>query len=891
MVRKICHLVASRSFGQWYEAVVLAKRIKKVIRTFAHHHALKAWRRWLEVVSRIGLARRAILVMRRAKAFSNSKKVFEAWVQIVELQKVLTSMRMDHQMRHVLTVWRRALVVERIFRQKVYNLLPVVVAQRDRVSMRRTARAWNGWARRSRSLKIKLKANEHSCRVRLAGGAFSGMSRHREYEKAADRLAERGIRTISRCVQKQIMARILLAWVIDIRATREEALLHDRVVNGVKHSENSTFALICGRAIRCWAFQAANRRGIRKMLHMVQVVTRRKILQNAFLRLLHIIKTGKRHFRVISSSQKSHIRILLARTLSCMLQFMVKRRMLRFVLERKMRLYKSRLLMYWQQAANAVHLALTFDNQRHTAYQYCARQQYKRGARHFLHQWINHLEQSRLWSKFLVRIARKGLSQMLQAWRAFLVSQRLYDRTMQSARCKWLLLRLRAWSSYVEDCRLHDHARVADGREWHVRAILRAWTLVTSRRKHKLQLSLRLLRRRQHIIRKRTWAAWSGNESKTRALRMGLNYILESARYAFVLWRQAALLVPTVSVYETLNRLPHRSFLLYVLKQLRKYCRRLQMAMFKYHPQLKLMRAWTGWKDGRRRVMMATCVSDAVIKTAQCFYLSAVMRQWLHAVIEPASAAQEALQKKIGRMVLSKHFAALLDNSAYAREVVRAGAELQKVNVLRAALGAYRDAVATRKVLRCRCADAVRMYERNLLAVYFFGIKDEVLEGLLIDESVQYAVRDKARTAFLRSGFIAFIDIWQDSRIFLERANSHRQQHFRSKLLAVSFETLREEFDDRRQKRHAEAESRLKSLYHRFLMGVSFQGILTLCLAEKEAVLQARSHLDARCRKQAHVFIVDNLKMWVKHSRALEQQALQKSDVSLLRWCFTELLS
>ncbi len=891
VVRKIRHLVAYRSFDHWYEAVVLARRLKKVIRTFQHSHAQKAWSKWLEVVGWMGRARRALLLMRHAKAFSNCKQGFQTWVEIVEHEKVLTGMRMNRQTRHVLSVWRRALVVERIFRRKAYNLLPIVVAQRDRVSMRRTARAWQGWAKRSRSLTIKLKVNVHGYRMRLAGGAFLGMSQHREYKIAANRLAEQGTSMIFRCVEKLMMARILMAWVIDVRATREEALLQDRVVSGVKHSENSNFALICGSALRCWALQAANRRGIRKVLHMVLIVTRRKIVQNTFVRFLDIIKTGKRHFRTISSSQKAHIRFLLARVFTCIAQLRTTSRMLRFVLNRKMRLYKSRLLLYWQQAANAVHLALTFDNQRHTAYQYCARQQYKRGARHFLLQWMNHLGQRRSWSKFLVRVAKKRLSQMLHAWRAFLVTQRLYHRTMQSMKGKRLLLQLRTWSRHVEDCILHDHTRVADSREWRVRAILRAWTWVTSKIKHEFQLLLRLVRKRQHIVRKITWAAWSGTESKTRALRMCFRHILESARYAFVLWRQAALLVPTVSVYETLNRIPYRSFLVYVLKQLRKYCRRLQTTRFKYHPQFILMRTWNGWQHGRRQLMMATCVSDAVVKTAQSFYLSAVLRQWLHAVIEPASAAQEALQNKIGRMLLSRYFATLQDNSVYAREVVKAGAELQKVKVLRASFAAYREKVAYRKRVCCECAQAVRRYELDLLAVCFFGIKDEVLEGLLIDESVQYAVREKASTTFLRLGFIAFIDIWKESCIFLERANSHRHQHFHSKLLAVSFETLREEFDERRQNRHAKAESLLKSLYHRFLMGASFESISKLCLADKEAVLQARSHIDAQRRKQAHKFIVKNLKEWVKHSRALEQQALQKPDVFLLHWCFTELLS
>ena len=253
------------------------------------------------------------------------------------------------QKQHVVSVWRRVLVVERIFRQRVYNLLPNMVAQHDGFQLRRATRSWREWSRHSRKLRLNLQRYSHACSRRLAYRAFVGLIQHFEQALDSNRIAARGIRIMSHCCDKLVMARIVWRWMMVVRAGREEALLKDRVVSDVKHSESSNFALTCGTALRCWALHSRGSRGHRKRLHMVLKIARRTGLQRTFLRFVNVIKCEKRHAHIILSCRKMRAGKLTATGFSCVRKFTANGRFLGLLLARKKRLLKSRLLLCWQQ--------------------------------------------------------------------------------------------------------------------------------------------------------------------------------------------------------------------------------------------------------------------------------------------------------------------------------------------------------------------------------------------------------------------------------------------------------------------------------------------------------------------------------------------------------------
>ena len=800
--------------------------------------------------------------------------------------------KLEHRhIRNVVSVWRRVLVVERIFRQRVYNLLPSMAAKHDRLCLRRFTRAWQEWSKHSRSLSVRLESHGYACRRRLAGAAFAGMLRHLEQSLASNRLSELGIRVMSRCSDKLVVARTLWHWMIDLSATREKALLEDRVVIGVKHSESSNFTTACGNALRCWALHSICSRGYRRRLHMVHKITRRKCLQHSFFRFASVIKGEKREAHIILCCRKTHTRRLAAESLACIREFTANGRALGLALARKKRLQKSRLLQGWQQAASLLHLAVTFDDQQRAAFEFCARQRVKRGARQVLRHWIDFLQQQRLWNKLLTRVARKRLSSMMLAWHAFFVVERLYDRAMRSTRRRRMFHRLHAWRNFVEDCNLHNHARIVMRQEGRVRAVMRVWARATTRRQHKLRFILRLVRRRQLFALQKAWGVWAGTESKKGALRMVVRHVIGTVRHAFFLWCQASLLVPAVSVCETLNRLPHRALLVYILKRWRYYCRKIQRSLFKYHPQFRLAKAWGLWHDLRRRLVTATCITDAVNRTVHFYNLSSILRQWLQAVIEPASVAEEALRNKWGRMKLLKFFAVLSQHVADTREIMKERNGVLKEKMLRVAFSGYRTRVAYLNSIRSKNSFAIERYTLNLLAVHFFLIKDEVLASLLVDEGVHRVVREKTYTAFLRAGFAAFSDMWREARTLLQRANGYRQQRQHLALLAHTFDMLREESQIRQQQRYSEARSRMQSLYGGLLKAAGFSALCQECRAERELELRVRLPFEFRRHKQAQNMVVAGLKNWLVHSRAIEEQALLKHDCYLLGMCFKTLLS
>ena len=951
VLRKGGRRLLRQTFDTWQcNAVFEPKRLAKIVRIWQHMTMIKVWRSWLHFVLIRKMAKKTLRVIQHAKQYrcvrswanvvdqarvsktylqavygkvlSNSRQsagnVFRRWVEKHIRDKRICEHAQLRCQKHMLASWRRILVVERIFRQRTYNILPRAVLYHDWLLARHMTRAWQTWARRTRSLSVKLQRFENVCCRRLVRGVYVALSHLVQTAGVrvhlADLQARRGLRLLA--------ARSLYHWLMEVKTSREEALVQDRVVKGVKTCETSNFMVTCGNVVRFWATWTVSRQMHRQKIQMIRKLERRNSLRTNFQKYVDTLRTQKRHQNIVLRRHLIHCHGQMKFAFACIARYTTNGRIVRSIQARRLRLFKSKLLRIWTQTAGIVNLTVNFDKQRYRTYNFCMHQRCKRSVMRFMHQWMNFLDHRRSWNKFIQRIARKRLSQMLHAWRSAMVATRIFERTVQASDYRWLSNRMHEWKRSTAMIKEHDDGKVQYLREIHVRTVVREWTKRANKKKYKYDLMLRLIKRRERVMLQRSWKSWSGAESHKIAMPFIVKCMTQLLRSVFMSWRQAALMVPSTSVSDTLNRMPHRALLAYILKQLRKYTRRLKAAMFKIHPQFRLMKAWNSWQNLRHRLMTAQGISDAVSKTVQAHGLSSVMRQWLYAVTVPASEAEEAIRIKMYKRITVRYFCFFLEFVQYMKEILAMAVEHRKSTLNKVFFTLFQQIVAYRKDLRAKAATAVRNYEMRLMADCFYDVRDDVLEELLVDESVREIVRAKTRAIYLCAGISAFLMLWDEARAFRGRAEDFRRS-LDLGLLKVALDAIMTDLKDSKkanefvsqkykernehamknrvfgnwccaidnqQRQYLEIEAKIRTTYQRFLWQHVWDAFTEEVQQERERAAKARLQLEFRFKSRAQHQVVYYLKSWVAYSRNLEQELFRKHRVYLMNFGFNQMM-
>ena len=957
VVGKMLKSSISMAYARWCEVIFYERRIRKTVRWACHMHTGKTWRKWAEWVWEVTRMRRAS----KKVGFRKFRKVFNSWVVAMHRQQKAQEFytvlcvriasndtrtttknafvswydRYVHDQNlhkrgqqrcqnHALLVWRRVLVVERVFRQRVYRLLPARVSHHEAMHARRVTRVWRVWAHWTRSLSSKLDRFVHTHSKSLLHTCLTYIVLHAKRTKNLQHTADLQLR--HGC--KLLTARVLYQWLTEIKTSREEALVQDRVMTGAKHCTDSHIGSVCGNVMRCWIVQTVSTRMYRLLDKepMIRKLVHRNLVQATFHRYVNLVKTEKHHRHIILRYDQVQHTAMLAKYFACMNTVASHGRIVESVQARKLRLYKSRLLRIWQQTAGIVNLLLTFDQQRYRTYSFCRQQRGKRGTMRFMHRWIVFLEHTRILNKFTERVSRRRLSRHLRAWRANMIWQRQFARAIASNQDRRLGYCLHDWSRHVYTLRTVGNEKVAHIKAVHARALVRAWTRAAAEKRYMHKRADRLVLRRSSSSLKSAWRVWGGHELKKTGLRLLARFFLREIRQAFVLWRQGALLLPGCSVLYTLHRLPHRVLLEYVLKQWRKYARKLKAAMFKIHPQFRLMKAWNFWLGLRGKLQTAHYISSAVSSTVQALSLSCVLRQWLYAVTVPASDAEEAIRCKLDKRITLRYLRHLVGYLACVKQLTAAGKEFRINNLCKHALIAFVGIVSYRKQVRVKLHEAHAKYLIQLVADFFYEIKDDVLEGLMLDEHVQGVVLAKTYTVYLDAGFCAFFDLQQEAVMLREKAQEFRRfedMQMNVVRMKEGFEVLREEVAanlssmelvnqkyternrtrlrdrtfcdlccavENQERQYSEAAATIQCTYHRSLMAEAFASVMQEGLAEKEADTTARLHFSLKASFRARHMVVCQLKKWVAYSRKLELTALRKYQIYLIRVAFNELL-
>lgn len=960
-IRRTVNLRKSKSIHRWMEAIFQDKRCEKLLLLWSRTTVAKAWKTWRIMVYENKFLRKCIRAKMHRKFYKSFrqwviwfddqktntayvdaicgklvantrqtvKTLFIAWVHRHEYEKELCMIRDMSRKRRMLHLWRRILVVEKVFRQRAYRILPHAASHHESLMVRYVACAWRVWARHSRSLKVNLTRSVWRYFRRLIHKTLDVLTYNVEHAKKL-LVPKVDIATVHyRQCRKLFVGRLLHLWLQEVRTCREEKLLENRVVAGVKHCEDSHFTATCGNIMRSWTVWTLSKKFFRSkegMIQKLQIHKRRYLIRGDFHELVNNLRIEKRHRYITSRCNQAHRLRLRARAFANFHLFTAHRRILRSVLARKVRLYKSKLLRCWQQMGGVVNLEMTFDKQKIKAYRLCVKQRSKRGAMRFLHQWVMFLEQRRIWNKFYSRMARRRLSQMLHAWRTCLVSERVFVRAMQSCETKWLRNRLHEWRRNMDKSKLNHDVKIIYMREIQVRVVVRGWARITTKRKYKYELLNRVLKRRRRVLQQLVWKVWTGTEHKERLMKLAVQSMLHTVRTCFAYWRQGALLIPGISVSHTLDRLPHRSLLAFVLKQWRKYARKIKAAMFKIHPQFRLMKVWNSWQGRRRKLLTARCITDSIRSTVRALYLSSVMRQWLYAVTVPASDAEEAVRNKINRNVVNKFFLKLSEFIHWSKEVTKIAVAAGCTKVTKVAFNAFRGIVAHSIDMRAKSQCAIKQYELFLLADFFYDIRDDVLEGLLLDEGVQDIVKAKTYTTYLMVGFDAFYVLLEELRGFSSRAEGFRHQQdmvLNSDLLAEGFQALKDEYQsilssnelidkkykdrnhaafklrtfgdfccavENQQRQYDEAEQSIRTKYFHSLKGEAFAVLFVEAQSEKEVEKTARIHFEINFKKRARHMVIYTLKHWITFSKKLEEVMFRKHEIFLMRGGFNELM-
>jgi hypothetical protein len=912
----------TKAMRTWEDIIWRRNSCRKVLATILHLKQYKTMRLWIYAVEK-GKMSKAFLAAVRGKILSNlranKKDVLRAWVRIHHHERTIHLVRQDACKRNFLRVWRRIVVVARIFRQRVYNLLPNVVSRHEMVVARVVTRTWRVWTRRSKTLSVRAQRLHHRQRWWRLHGTFQEFTLRTEHAKSQDALAALQVRW----GLKRLASRIMHHWYMEVQTTREEALMKDHMVSEVRHSKTSYFALVCGNAVRHWCLWAVARRDLRRKERMSRKLARSSLLRTVLHKCAILAQSRKRHRRIILCCHQEQRNRLLARTFTNIDGATSFARTVQYAQTRRTRLIKSKLLRCWQQTASIVNLELTFDKQRHKAYRYCFQQTCKRHQIHLFHRWVLFLREKRLLVKFLCRNASKRMSRYVQEWRRCIVTTRLFDRAWQSIERRWLHNRLIEWRRNV-DGEVQDGGRkIAYLFEVHTRRLLRGWARVITQKRIKYRVMHCLLERKQQVAMKRIWKIWSGKNNTQKALVVVAKNMGKHVRTVFLLWRQASLLVPSFSVVETVNRLPHRALLQYVVKLWRKHARKIKAAMFKIHPQFRLMKAWNLWRRHQRQLITARHVTDAVQNTVQALFLSSVMRQWLHVTVVPASEAEETLNRKLNTKLMIRFLGHFVEYNKWVKAIETASIEERKGKLIKLSFVEFRNSVQYCVCLRHKTRAAIEKYELQLLADCFYDVRDDVLEGLLLDESVREMVKLRTHTAYLWSGFEAFYAMWEEASIFKERESEFRAKRIDWKLMREGFTVLQSEVEEmhdkmaqmelkykerneaafrirvfnnlccaveNQQQQYDEAEQSIRMKYHTFLMSVGLTRIFEDAHSERETEQRARMQYQFRVKVRLQRWLLSQMAHWLKYSRSLEEKALGMHSVFLLREGFRELL-
>ena len=820
--------------------------------------------------------------------------------------------------QHMLASWRRILVVERIFRRRTYNILPAAVFRHDWLLVRHVTRAWRKWARHTRSISFKLQRSQLVCCRRLLRGVYVAVTHIVQAAQArmhlADLQARRGLRLLA--------ARSLYNWLMEVKTSREEALVQDRAVKVVQQHKSFNFMATCGNVVRSWATWTVCRQMYRKKVQMIRNMERRNHLRTSFQKYVNTFKTQKRHRHVVLRRHQLHCQSHMKVSFACIVRYTASGRIVRSFKARKLRLYKSKLLHIWQQTAGMVNLRVNFDKQRFRTYNFCMHQRCKRSAMRFMHQWIIFLDHRRSWNKFIQRIARKRMSQMLHSWRSAMFHNRVFERRVQASERRWLSNRIHQWKRNTERTKEQNDGKVQYINEIHVRSVLREWAKRATKKRHKWKLIARIIKRRERVMLEQSWNAFSGVQSRNQAIPLIVKCMTQLLRTTLMSWRQAALMVPSTSVSVAMNRMPHRALLSYILKQLRKYTRKLKAAMFKIHPQFRLMKVWNLWQNLRRRLLSAHVISDAISKTVQAHYLSSVMRQWLYAVTVPASEAEEVIVNKMNRRLVLKYFGFLVEFAKYIKEILAMAIEHRKGTFTRMSFALFRQIITYCRDLRVKSAKANRNYELFLMADYFYDIRDTVLEDLRFDESVMEIVRAKTRGVYLYAGMSAFFMLWDEARTFRGRCDFFRR-NLDLGLMKEAFDGLIEDLKssktanelinkkykdrnenamknrvfgnwccamDNQQRQYLEIEETIRIKNQHLSLRYALDAFAEEVQIERERASIARKQLNLRLKGRANNLIVCQLKLWVEYSRKLEQKVLHKHRVYLMNLGFIQMM-
>jgi hypothetical protein len=655
---------------------------------------------------------------------------------------------------------------------------------------------------------------------------------------------------------------------------------------------------------------------------MVRKLERRNHLRTSFQKYVIIFKTQKLHRHVVLRRHQLHCQSHMKVSFACIVRYTANGRIVKSVKARKLRLYKCKLLRIWQQAARMVNLRVNFEKQRFRTYNFCMHQRCKRSAMRCMHQWIIFQDHRRSWIKFIQRIARKRLSQMLHAWRSAMFHNRVFERRVQASEHRWLSNRMHQWKRNTARTKEQNNGKVQYVNEIHVRSVLREWAKLATKKMHKWKLMARIMKRRERVMLQQSWNAWSGVQSRNQAIPLIVKCMTQLLRTTLMSWRQAALMVPSTSVSVAMNRMPHRALLSYILKQLRKYTRKLKAAMFKIHPQFRLMKAWNLWQSLRRRLLSAHVISDAISKTVQAHYLSSVMRQWLYAVTVPASEAEEGIVNKMQKRLALKYFGFLVEFGKYMKEILAIAIEHRKGTFTKLSFALFRQIVAYCRDLRVKSAKANRNYELFLMADYFYDIRDTVLEDLRFDESVMEIVRAKTRGVYLYAGMSAFLLLWDEARAFRGRSDFFRR-NLDLGLMKEAFDGLIEDLKgsktanelinqkykdrnenamknrvfgnwccavDNQQRQYLEIEETIRTKNQHLSVQYALDAFADEVQIERERASIARKQLNLRLKSRANNRIVCQLKLWVEYSRKLEQKLLHKHRVCLMNFGFIQMM-
>ena len=336
--------------------------------------------------------------------------------------------------------------------------------------------------------------------------------------------------------------------------------------------------------------------------------------------------------------------------------------------------------------------------------------------------------------------------------------------------------------------------------------------------------------------------------------------------------------------------------------------------------QLKVAKVWNVWQRltfgrAKRQSLIAHAITHAVCCTAKALYLSSVMRQWLCVAIVPASDAELAIVRKMSTRILRKYFSKYVEWIGYVREVGEISKDaliIREKDQMKAIFLAFRFFVARCVQTKQNLRDAIAKYRMQLMADSFYDLRDDVLQFLMLDEKVYQVVHERTFSAYLRSGFEAFMRLLQRSRIFRERALAFRGrridviwkndgiQSLHAHVQECRTENQRivqkcQSWGKRRSLRnfchavqeqsvqYAEAKESLRTTYHRWCLRSVFDEFFDLTYVAGEIENKARTQFEMSFKIRFKRTVIHALRRWVAHTRDVENAALRLRQSSLLR--------